>query len=77
MQSIFSRAALRSLSGLVKALLLPSYRVTCEEQAEDWVKDRKGLEVLSYGDGSGLEVAYRGRLWIIATEARQTAQEAV
>jgi hypothetical protein len=76
MHSIISAAALRSVSGLLKALLSPSCRVICEEQVEDWVKDRKSLEVLSYEDGSGFEVAYRGRLWIISAGARQTEQEA-
>ena len=40
--------------------------------------------VLAYTDGSGLEVAYRGRLWVLTTEARSAslgspsaAQEAV
>jgi hypothetical protein len=33
--------------------------------------------VLAYGDGSGFEVAYRGRLWVLTTEARKTALEAV
>ncbi len=76
MKAIISAAALRSLVGLLKALLSPSCRVICEEQAEDWVKDRKGLEVLSYADGSGLEVAYRGRLWVLTTEAHSAALEA-
>lgn len=33
--------------------------------------------VLAYGDGSGLEVAYRGRLWVVTTEARSAVLEAV
>lgn len=70
MQSIISRAALRSLAHLSCALLAPSYRVTCEEHAADWVEDRKGLEVMAYGDGSGFEVAFKGRLWIICAVRR-------
>ncbi|MBX3685120.1 MAG: hypothetical protein KF909_03215 [Rhodocyclaceae bacterium] len=64
MQSVISRAAVRSFAGLVKALVLPSQCPTVSEVPE-WAEDRKVIEVLTYGDGSGFEVAFRGRVWVI------------
>lgn len=77
MQSIISAAAFRAFVTLARAVASPSSRVAIEEQAQDWVKGRKGLEFMAYGDGSGLEVAYRGRLWVLTTEARSASLKAV
>jgi len=78
MQSIISRAALRAFVSLAGAVLSPSLRVVLEEAGPDWMTTRRLSDaVLAYEDGSGLEVAYRGRLWVLTTEARKTAQEAV
>ena len=73
MQSILSTAAVRSLLSVGAALLSPSRRV-CVEEVGEWMTARRLSDtVLSYADGSGLEVAFRGRLWIITTEARRAA----
>ncbi len=78
MQSIISRAAFRALVSIAGALLSPSCRVVLEEAGQDWMEDRRLSDsVLAYADGSGLEVAYRGRLWVLTTEARSAALEAV
>ncbi len=86
MQSIISNAAFRALVSIAGALLSPSRRVVLEEAGQDWMNGRRLSDtVLAYTDGSGLEVAaYRGRLWVLTTEARSAslgspsaAQEAV
>lgn len=78
MQSIISTAAFRALVTLARAALSPSSQVVIEELAEDWMKSRRLSDtVLAYSDGSGLELAFRGRLWVLTTEARKTAPEAV
>jgi len=85
MQSIISTAAFRALATLAGAIVSPSRRLVVEEVGEDWMKARRLSDtVLAYTDGSGLEVAYRGRLWVLTTEARSAslgspsaAQEAV
>lgn len=85
MQSIISNAAVRALVSIAGALLSPSRRVVLEEAGQDWMNGRRPSDtVLAYTDGSGLEVAYRGRLWVLTTEARSAslgspsaAQEAV
>ena len=78
MQSIISAAAFRALVSIVHAAVTPSRRVVVEEAGQDWMKARRLSDtVLAYGDGSGFEVAYRGRLWVLTTEARKTALEAV
>lgn len=77
MQSIISRAAFRALVSIAGALLSPSRRVVLEATGPDWMNDRRLSDtVLAYGDGSGLEVAYRGRLWVLTTEARRASLEA-
>lgn len=77
MQSIISGAAFRALVSIAGALLSPSRRVVLEEAGPDWMNSRRLSDaVLVYEDGSGLEVAYRGRLWVLTTEARKTALEA-
>lgn len=78
MQTIISRAAFRALVSIAGALLSPSRRVVLEEAGQDWMTARRLSDtVLAYGDGSGLEVAYRGRLWVLTTEARRASLEAV
>lgn len=78
MQSIISAAACRALVSIAGALLSPSRRVFLEEAGQDWMEGRRLSDlVLAYGDGSGLEVAYRGRLWVLTTEARSASLEAV
>jgi hypothetical protein len=78
MQSIISTAAFRALVSIAGALLSPSRRVVLEEAGQDWMNGRRLADtVLAFADGSGLEVAYRGRLWVLATEARKPALEAV
>jgi len=78
MQSIISAAAFRALMSIAGALLSPSRRVVLEATGPDWMNGRRLSDsVLAYEDGSGLEVAYRGRLWVLTTEARRTSQEAV
>ena len=77
MQSIISTAAFRALVSIAGAALSPSRRVVLEEAGQDWMNGRRLSDtVLAYGDSSGLEVAYRGRLWVLTTEARKTALEA-
>lgn len=77
MQSIISAAAFRALVSLVRSAVTSSRRVVVEEAGQDWMKARRLSDtVLAYGDGSGFEVAYRGRLWVLTTEARKTALEA-
>jgi len=76
MQSIISTAAFRALATLAGAIVSPSRRLVVEEVGEDWMKARRLSDtVLAYTDGSGLEVAYRGRLWVLTTEARKAAPE--
>lgn len=78
MQSIISAAAFRALVSLAGALLSPSRRVVLEEAGQDWMNSRRLSDsVLAYADGSGLEVAYRGRLRVLTTEARSASLEAV
>lgn len=78
MQSIISRAAFRALVSIAGAALSPSRRVVLEEAGQDWMNGRRLSDtVLAYGDGSGLEVAYRGRLWVLTTEARRASLEGV
>ncbi len=78
MQPIISRAAFRALASIAGALMSPSRRVVVEEAGQDWMTARRLSDtVLAYGDGSGLEVAYRGRLWVLTTEARRASLEAV
>ena len=78
MQSIISAAAFRALVSIVRAAVTPSRRVVLEEAGPDWMNGRRLSDsVLAYEDGSGLEVAYRGRLWVLTTETRKTALEAV
>ncbi len=78
MQSIISAAAFRALVSLAGAVLSPSRRVLVEEAGQDWMEARRLSDsVLAYGDGSGLEVAYRGRLWVLTAEARSASLEAV
>lgn len=74
MQSIISAAAFRALVSLAGAALSPSRCVVLEEAGQDWMTARRLSDsVLAYADGSGLEVAYRGRLWVLTTEARSAA----
>jgi hypothetical protein len=78
MQSIISAAAFRALVSIAGAALSPSRRVVLEEAGQDWMNGRRLSDsVLAYGDGSGLEVAYRGRLWVLTTEARRASLGAV
>ena len=78
MQSIISTAAFRALVSIVRAAVTTSRRVVVEETGQDWMTARRLSDtVLAYGDGSGLEVAYRGRLWVVTTEARSAVLEAV
>ncbi len=78
MQSIISTAAFRALVSIAGALLSPSRRAVLEEAGQDWMNSRRLADsVLAYADGSGLEVACRGRLWVLTTEARKPALEAV
>ena len=78
MQSIISRAAFRAFASIIGAVFSPSRRVVLEEAGQDWMTARRLSDtVLAYGDGSGLEVAYRGRLWVVTTEARSAVLEAV
>ena len=74
MQSIISTAAFRALVSIAGALLSPSRRVVLEEAGQDWMNGRRLSDtVLAYADGSGLEVACRGRLWVVTTEARSAS----
>jgi hypothetical protein len=78
MQSIISIAAFRAFAAIAGAVLSPSRRIVLEEAGQDWMNGRRLSDtVLAYADGSGLEVAYRGRLWVLTTEARSAALEAV
>ena len=78
MQSIISTAAFRALVSIAGAALSPSRRVLLEEAGQDWMTSRRLADsVLAYADGSGLEVACRGRLWVLTAEARKPALEAV
>ncbi len=85
MQFIISTAAFRALVSIAGAVLSPSRCLVVEEAGQDWMTARRLSDsVLAYADGSGLEVAYRGRLWVLTTEARRVslgspsaAQEAV
>lgn len=74
MQSIISAAAFRALVSIAGALLSLSRRVVLDEAGQDWMNSRRLADsVLAYADGSGLEVAYRGRLWVVTTEARSAS----
>lgn len=71
MQSIVSVAAFRACASLIAAACSPSRRVVWEEAGPDWMTARKCSDVaLAFPDGSGLEVALKGRLWVLTTEAR-------
>jgi hypothetical protein len=71
MQSIVSSAAVRACASIIAAAFSPSRRVVWEEMGQDWMPFRKLSDVaLAYPDGSGLELACGGRLWVLTTEAR-------